>query len=416
MLPAVTLAELHAADGVRDPSRILISLLGIVFDCSTEAGLEFFGPAGPYKSFAGRDASYSLSAMSLKAEDVDKFDFAADSDSLQTLAEWIAYFDSTYKRVGWLTGCPEHSLKISALPPVAAKKLGDTTYGGGEEQQQKEGNIAAQKEYDLVFEAAGGAQAPAAGGVSHQVKADGADAERLSMFLFNGCKVQHTSVMRTELMSQCIDGTVPRATYTRYLASLYHVYSELEPQIAAHASLRYLDGMHDERLLRLPNLREDLLFYLGDAWELRLPPAVDAAVEYAARIRAMAGQPHLLAVHHWLRYGAGMAGGQFLRGSLARGLHLKANDGGRKTPGIRYNEFDDLDLDDGEFYRQYLAALDSAGVSSKSLGEWQAMAEEAKWTFGINIRMNDEVISGKRAKTQEPPTAPTAPTDISAKL
>ena len=56
MLPAVTLAELHAADGVRDPSRILISLLGIVFDCSTEAGLEFFGPAGPYKSFAGRDA------------------------------------------------------------------------------------------------------------------------------------------------------------------------------------------------------------------------------------------------------------------------------------------------------------------------------------------------------------------------
>jgi hypothetical protein len=39
------------------------------------------------------------------------------------------------------------------------------------------------------------------------------------------------------------------------------------------------------------------------------------------------------------RYGAGMAGGQFLRGPLAKGLGLAAGPRGA-TPGIRYYQFD----------------------------------------------------------------------------
>ena len=36
--------------------------------------------------------------MSLKKEDVDIFEYKMDEDDIQTLADWIAYFDVKYKR------------------------------------------------------------------------------------------------------------------------------------------------------------------------------------------------------------------------------------------------------------------------------------------------------------------------------
>jgi heme oxygenase len=399
-LPAVPLEELHRADGVGSGEKILVSLLGIVFDCSTVSGREFFGPSGPYSAFAGHDASYSLSYMSLKPEDVDRFDFAADEDNLQTLAEWIAYFDTAYERVGWLTGCPRHTLALSELPPVSEKKLGETSYGGGDERDQHVANTLAQREYDAVFEGAGGPAELASSDPPSEAEDDDDDDDgRLSMHLFNSCMVLHTSIMRTDLMGQCIEGTVTRPLYTRYLANLFAVYSELEPQLEAHASSRYVAAMHDTRLERLPSLREDLRFFLGQDWGEALPPQVPAAVQYAQRIREVASQPHRLAVHHWLRYGAGMAGGQFLRNTLSRVLGLAASADGRTTPGIRYNEFDELDLADDAFYREYLAGMDQAGASASET-ERAEMVAEAKLTFELNIRMNDEIVEAELGERQ----------------
>ena len=41
--------------------RLLVSLLGRVYDCS--AGKEFFGRGGPYEIFAGRDGTYNLAVQ-----------------------------------------------------------------------------------------------------------------------------------------------------------------------------------------------------------------------------------------------------------------------------------------------------------------------------------------------------------------
>ena len=43
----------------------------------------------------------------------------------------------------------------------------------------------------------------------------------------------------------------------------------------------------------------------------------------------------------WMRYGGGLAGGQFLRTALENGLALEETADGT-TPGIRYHQFDQV--------------------------------------------------------------------------
>ena len=61
----LSLEELHHYDG-KSNEKILISLLGVLYDC-TAGGADFFGEGGPYKAFAGRDASYALAMMSAQS-------------------------------------------------------------------------------------------------------------------------------------------------------------------------------------------------------------------------------------------------------------------------------------------------------------------------------------------------------------
>ena len=99
---AVSFADLHRSDGVAGRG-LLVSVLGIVYDVGDEKGRQFFAPPdGSYRVMAGHDATYMLAQMSLKADDADKFGVPYDADDRQTLAEWIAYFDASYCRVGWL--------------------------------------------------------------------------------------------------------------------------------------------------------------------------------------------------------------------------------------------------------------------------------------------------------------------------
>ena len=58
-------------------------------------------------------------------------------------------------------------------------------------------------------------------------------------------------------------------------------------------------------------------------------------------------------------------------------------------PGIRYHQFDLLDVSAPEFYKAYLGGMDAVQTSEQ---ERQEMIEEAKWTFEINIRMNEELM------------------------
>ena len=110
-----------------------------------------------------------------------------------------------------------------------------------------------------------------------------------------------------------------------------------------------------------------------------------------------------------MRYGAGLAGGQLLRASLARGLGLSPRADGT-TPGIRYHQFEQLErgvageprtggapvgvgfgsVGVAAFYEQYMRALDGIGARA-SPALRAAMQDEAAVAFDLNIALNDAV-------------------------
>jgi heme oxygenase len=377
----ITLQDLHEFDGKKS-DKIYVSLLGIVYDC-TEGGHEFFVD-GPYHVFAGRDASYALAMMSLDVESVDRFEYELDSDDLQTLSEWIAYFDARYVRAGWLTG-RSHPVRIDQLPPVPKKKMGDTEYGGNPNQATEQ--AALQADLEKVSREAGGSNARASKAGAGESKLKGG---RLSQILFQSTKVQHTRALRGEFMGKCMNGSIDRQTYATFVASLYYVYQELEQQLDQHKDDELVKAIHTPSVLRLANLKEDLEHFYGDEWETVLPSPTLWAIRYVSRIHDTAADAHRLVVHHWMRYGGGLAGGQFLRTSLARGLGLRksAED---TTPGIRYHQFESLELPIQEHYEWYLGQLDGLAerLTDKQLEE---MVEEAQIAFDMNINLNDDIM------------------------
>jgi len=154
-------AELKNYKSAQNNGTILLSIFGIVYDV-TEFAEQFFGPGRAYEVFAGRDITYALAKMSLKAKDCDVFQFTLDmkTGDLQTLAEWIAYFDALYKRKYFLVDLPSQNgrypMKFTDLPPLLKeKKMGNTKYGGerimGNATQQNDYHRKLQKAYESTL-------------------------------------------------------------------------------------------------------------------------------------------------------------------------------------------------------------------------------------------------------------------------
>ena len=447
MAELFTLSELRRNDG--PGGRALVSILGAVYDVTS--GLEdFFGPGKAYHVFAGRDCSYALALMSLKPEHVDVFDYASTDDDRLGLSEWMAYFDARYERVGWLVD-REHPVSLGSLPPVEKrKKMGPVKYGGAPVQDQLDAKARWQQELEVAQaswkkEHGGSTSSTSSMSSSGSASATSTTAttttttpppppppppaaafEPLSQLLFSRTKVLHTRVLRGAFMSDCIQGKVHKATYAKFVAMLYYIYSELEQQLDAQldssgaspkppppsssssssssAVVAAVDSPAELR--RLGNLAEDLAFFYGPQWRDLVPGPSLATVRYVARIHDVGrDHPHRLVVHHWMRYGAGLAGGQFLRAPLTRALGLEAEGastvlpGGRgvvaaKVPGLRYHQFDAVG-DVEAFYRSYMGALDrigSMGAGGLLTGtQREEMIDEAKVAFQLNLDLNDEM-------------------------
>ncbi|KAJ2079464.1 Dihydrodipicolinate synthase [Coemansia sp. RSA 988] len=103
--------ELAEFDGKDDSTPVYMAVKGIVYDVS--ASRHFYGPAGPYKNFSGRDASRGLAFTNFdtsvlsdldgpvdKLEDLDKSEWAS-------LDEWATFYAGKYPPVGNLVNPPE---------------------------------------------------------------------------------------------------------------------------------------------------------------------------------------------------------------------------------------------------------------------------------------------------------------------
>ena len=102
----ITMQELTDANGRGPSGRILIAVKGDVFDVTSHpSGVEFYGPEGPYASFAGKDATVGLALSSYDAEDFEGK--SIDDPSIgywerEQLEEWYHTFLRKYDIVGVL--------------------------------------------------------------------------------------------------------------------------------------------------------------------------------------------------------------------------------------------------------------------------------------------------------------------------
>lgn len=98
-----TRAELARYDGA-DGGSVFLAVRGRVYDVSSARA--FYGPGGPYSSFAGRDASRGLALNSFDATVLAPIDGPADDlqdltdEQRATLDGWAAFFGEKYMQCG----------------------------------------------------------------------------------------------------------------------------------------------------------------------------------------------------------------------------------------------------------------------------------------------------------------------------
>lgn len=95
------LKQLKEYDGTGEDGRVLVAVNGNVYDVTK--GKSFYGPGGPYSSFAGRDASRGLATFSV-SEVSDEYDDLSDlkTSEMDQIREWDTQFSEKYAYVGKL--------------------------------------------------------------------------------------------------------------------------------------------------------------------------------------------------------------------------------------------------------------------------------------------------------------------------
>jgi len=97
----MTLEELKKYDGKGEDGRVCLAILNKVYDVSR--GYRFYGPEGPYSTFAGRDATRALATFDVNAvkEDYDDFSDLTPSQK-SSVEEWEMQLSERYDFVGKL--------------------------------------------------------------------------------------------------------------------------------------------------------------------------------------------------------------------------------------------------------------------------------------------------------------------------
>jgi membrane-associated progesterone receptor component len=111
-------------NGLNPRKPLLLAISGRVLD--VRQGADYYGPGGPYKVMAGRDASKAFAMMSLKEEDAHPDLTGVDESHLKILDDWFDKLTAKYPTVGRVaqSGAPPCSARAADAAPDAARADG----------------------------------------------------------------------------------------------------------------------------------------------------------------------------------------------------------------------------------------------------------------------------------------------------
>ncbi|KEG14287.1 membrane-associated progesterone binding protein 2 [Trypanosoma grayi] len=94
---------------------IYISVMGIVYDCSSAA--DFYGPGASYHVFAGKDVSRCLAKMLIDDAEANADWHNLADEHRSTLDEWVTKYQSKYPVVGRLATDERFIKRGAAMEP-----------------------------------------------------------------------------------------------------------------------------------------------------------------------------------------------------------------------------------------------------------------------------------------------------------
>lgn len=188
-------------------------------------------------------------------------------------------------------------------------------------------------------------------------------------------RASHGTSEGASFMSDLLSGTGSRDDYIALVRQHHEIYAALEAGADSLSDHPTVAPFLSPALTRLPALRADLAFLVGDDWRERIP-LLPVTERYAARIREVAATwPAGYVAHHYTRYLGDLSGGLHIGRVLARRF-------GFETNGIGFYLFDQI-ADPAAFKDTYRAQLDAV-----------------PWDDAERERVVDEVLTAYRFNTE----------------
>lgn len=207
----------------------------------------------------------------------------------------------------------------------------------------------------------------------------------LSELLHTAIRADHGRNEHSAFMQSIQSGGVAAEGVAGLLARLYPVYRELERSLDARTGEPLLQAFRFPELRRVPSLEQDLAFWYGDQWQLRL--GASAAVDcYVDRLRRIGeGDGLRLIAHLYTRYLGDLSGGQILQSHLCRLFDRQPQDAG-----VSFWWFESLPTPAEKLATKvrFRDALDALSLSESDL---DAIIDEARLAFALNRGLLEEL-------------------------
>lgn len=199
-------------------------------------------------------------------------------------------------------------------------------------------------------------------------------------------RANHSESEGASFMADLMRGTGTLDDYTALSSQHYFIYEAIEESVSLWLSDPVAGTFFDEALTRLPAIRSDLRFLIGDDWRSRIAP-LPTTDAYTARIREVgrswAGG---LIAHHYTRYLGDLSGGQFIARLIARHYGLSGD-------GLAFYDFPGI-LEVEAFKDDYRAKLDTAQWDA---AERERILDEVVRAYRFNTDVFDDLARAKAA-------------------